>query len=139
CLSLRDFAEYDENNYDVIFTMVRVETTKKQFVVKPLMDEMSKKKFREKVMGELTGVIPHQVDTAGLMEIIRKHADVRDEEALKRELSSALSPEPEETTYLQKEEFSIGLKDVLVRDHIQVLDHTVSWEQAVRMVGEPLI
>ena len=34
CLSLRDFAEYDENNYDVIFTMVRVETTKKQFVVK---------------------------------------------------------------------------------------------------------
>src|SRR5699024_8230299 len=125
CLSLRDFAEYDENNYDVIFTMVRVETTKKQFVVKPLMDEMSKKKFREKVMGELTGVIPHQVDTAGLMEIIRKHADVRDEEALKRELSSGLSPEPEETTYLQKEEVSIGLEAVLVRVQMQ----RMSWSR----------
>lgn len=140
CLSLRDFAEYDEKNYDVVFTMGRLETTKIQFLVKPLIDEMSKKKFREKVMGELTGIIPHEIDTAGLMEIIRRHAVVKDEEALKRDIANALSPEPEEEhTYKINTQFSIGLKDVLVRETIQVLDHTVSWEEAIRMVGAPLI
>ncbi len=140
CLSLRDFAEYDEKNYDVVFTMGRLETTKMQFLVKPLIDEMSKKKFREKVMGELTGIIPHEIDTAGLMEIIRRHAVVKDEEALKRDIANALSPEPEEEhTYKINTQFSIGLKDVLVRETIQVLDHTVSWEEAIRMVGAPLI
>ena len=140
CLSLRDFAEYDEKNYDVVFTMGRLETTKMQFLVKPLIDEMSKKKFREKVMGELTGIIPHEIDTAGLMEIIRRHAVVKDEEALKRDIANALSPEPEEEhTYKINTQFSIGLKDVLVRETIQVLDHIVPWEEAVRMVGAPLI
>lgn len=140
CLSLRDFAEYDEKNYDVVFTMGRLETTKMQFLVKPLIDEMSKKKFREKVMGELTGIILHEIDTAGLMEIIRRHAVVKDEEALKRDIANALSPEPEEEhTYKINTQFSIGLKDVLVRETIQVLDHTVSWEEAIRMVGAPLI
>ncbi len=140
CLSLRDFAEYDEKNYDVVFTMGRLETTKMQFLVKPLIDEISKKKFREKVMGELTGIIPHEIDTAGLMEIIRRHAVVKDEEALKRDIANALSPEPEEEhTYKINTQFSIGLKDVLVRETIQVLDHIVPWEEAVRMVGAPLI
>lgn len=140
CLSLRDFAEYDEKNYDVVFTMGRLETTKMQFLVKPLIDEISKKKFREKVMGELTGIIPHEIDTAGLMEIIRRHAVVKDEEALKRDIANALSPElEEEHTYKINTQFSIGLKDVLVRETIQVLDHIVPWEEAVRMVGAPLI
>lgn len=140
CLSLRDFKEYDDKNYDIVFTMVRLETSKIQFLVKPFIDEISKRKFREKVMGELTGVIPHEVNTAGLMEIIRKHAIVQDEEALKREISNALNSEPEEEHFrMMNTQFSIGLKDVLVKDTIQVLDHTVPWEDAIRMVGRPLI
>ena len=99
CLSMRDFASYDETKFDLVFTMVRLETTKTQFVVKPFLDEVSKTKFREKVMGELVGIVPHKLDVSTLLNIVRKYA--------------------EET--------------------IQVLDHTLLWEDAIRTVGRPLV
>ena len=44
CLSMRDFATYDETKFDIVFTMVRLETAKTQFVVKPFLDEELQKK-----------------------------------------------------------------------------------------------
>ena len=115
CLSMRDFASYDETKFDLVFTMVRLETTKTQFVVKPFLDEVSKTKFREKVMGELVGIVPHK-------------------------LAAALNPEIEDEKLNNvRTRFQIGLKDVLVEETIQVLDHTLLWEDAIRTVGRPLV
>ncbi|MDY2727015.1 MAG: BglG family transcription antiterminator [Anaerostipes faecalis] len=140
CLSMREFAEYDEKKFDIVFTMVRLETRKMQFLVKPFIDEISKRKFREKVMGELTGIVPHEIDVIGLMDIIKKYADIQDEETLKREIANALTPDfREEPKINVGTQLSIELKDVLVKDTIQVLDHTLPWEDAVRITGIPLI
>lgn len=140
CLSMRDFASYDETKFDLVFTMVRLETTKTQFVVKPFLDEVSKTKFREKVMGELVGIVPHKLDVSTLLNIVRKYADIIDEEALKREFAAALNPEIEdEKSNNVRTRFQIGLKDVLVEETIQVLDHTLLWEDAIRTVGRPLV
>ena len=38
-----------------------------QFVVKPFLDEISKMKFREKVMGELVGIVPRKLDVSTLL------------------------------------------------------------------------
>lgn len=84
CLSMRDFATYDETKFDIVFTMVRLETAKTQFVVKPFLDEISKMKFRDKVMGELVGIVPRKLDVSTLLDVVRKYADIKDEEALKR-------------------------------------------------------
>lgn len=140
CLSMRDFASYDETKFDLVFTMVRLETTKTQFVVKPFLDEVSKTKFREKVMGELVGIVPHKLDVSTLLNIVRKYADIIDEEALKREFAAALNPEIEDEKLNNvRTRFQIGLKDVLVEETIQVLDHTLLWEDAIRTVGRPLV
>ena len=126
--------------FDLVFTMVRLETTKTQFVVKPFLDEVSKTKFREKVMGELVGIVPHKLDVSTLLNIVRKYADIIDEEALKREFAAALNPEIEdEKSNNVRTRFQIGLKDVLVEETIQVLDHTLLWEDAIRTVGRPLV
>ena len=140
CLSMRDFASYDETKFDLVFTMVRLETTKTQFVVKPFLDEVSKTKFREKVMGELVGIVPHKLDVSTLLNIVRKYGDIIDEEALKREFAAALNPEIEDEKLNNvRTRFQIGLKDVLVEETIQVLDHTLLWEDAIRTVGRPLV
>lgn len=141
CLSMREFAQYDEKDFDIVFTMVRLETSKMQFLVKPFIDDISKRKFREKVMGELTGVIPHDVDAARLMDIIKKYADIIDEEGLKREIANVLSPDIKEETSRRVDttQLSIDLKDVLVKDTIQILDKVLPWEDAVRMTAAPLM
>ncbi len=140
CLSMREFAEYDEKDFDIVFTMVRLETSKIQFLVKPFIDDISKRKFREKVMGELTGVIPHDIDVARLVDIVKKYADILDEEGLKREIASVLSPEiKEEPSRRIDTKLSIELKDVLVKETIQILDEVLPWEEAVQRTADPLI
>lgn len=140
CLSMREFAEYDEKDFDIVFTMVRLETSKIQFLVKPFIDDISKRKFREKVMGELTGVIPHDIDVARLVDIVKKYADILDEEGLKREIASVLSPEiKEEPSRRIDTKLSIELKDVLVKETIQILDEVLPWEEAVQRMADPLI
>lgn len=140
CLSMREFAEYEDKNFDIVFTMVRLETAKMQFLVKPFLDEISKRKFREKVMGELTGIIPREVDGPQLMNIIRKYAVIEDEDSLRRELEGVLNKEPEEEgVRLVDTKFTIELKDVLVNETVQIMDEILPWEEAIRMTGAPLI
>ena len=140
CLSMRDFATYDETKFDIVFTMVRLETAKTQFVVKPFLDEISKMKFRDKVMGELVGIVPRKLDVSTLLDVVRKYADIKDEEALKREFAAALNPETEEEKSDNvSTKFQIGLKDVLVEETVQVLDHVLPWEDAIQTVAKPLL
>ena len=137
---MRDFATYDETKFDIVFTMVRLETSKTQFVVKPFLDEISKMKFREKVMGELVGITPRKLDVSTLLNTVRKYADIKDEEALKREFAAALNPETEEEKSDNvRTKFQIGLKDVLVEETIQVLDHVLPWEEAIQTAAKPLL
>ena len=72
CLSMRDFATYDETKFDIVFTMVRLETE-------------------------------------------------------------------EEKSDNVRTKFQIGLKDVLVEETIQVLDHVLPWEEAIQTVAKPLL
>lgn len=140
CLSMRDFATYDETKFDIVFTMVRLETAKTQFVVKPFLDEISKMKFRDKVMGELVGIVPRKLDVSTLLDVVRKYADIKDEEALKREFAVALNPETEEEKSDNvRTKFQIGLKDVLVEETVQVLDHVLPLEDAIQTVAKPLL
>lgn len=140
CLSMREFAKYDIKKYDVVFTMIRLETSKIQFVVKPFIDEVSKQRFREKVMGELTGVVPRELDTLSLMHIIEKYTEIKDSEGLKKELTAALNPVAEEEPLRKREtRVSIELEDVLVKETIQILEEPIYWEDAIHIAAKPLI
>lgn len=90
-------------------------------------------------MGELVGIVPRKLDVSTLLNIVRKYADIKDEEALKREFAVALNPETEEEKSDNvSTKFQIGLKDVLVEETVQVLDHVLPWEDAELKVG-PLV
>ena len=76
----------------------------------------------------------------GFYQSERFFADIKDEEALKREFAAALNPETEEEKSDNvRTKFQIGLKDVLVEETVQVLDHVLPWEDAIQTVAKPLL
>ena len=91
-------------------------------------------------MGELVGIVPRKLDVSTLLNVVRKYVDIKDEEALKREFAAALNPETEEEKSDNvSTKFQIGLKDVLVEETVQVLDHVLPWEDAIQTVAKPLL
>ena len=87
-------------------------------------------------MGELVGIVPRKLDVSTLLNIVRKYADIKDEEALKREFAAALNPETEEEKSDNvSTKFQIGLKDVLVEETVQVLDHVLPWNEGILQRG----
>ena len=54
CLSLRGFYEYGKE-FQIVFSTVRLETDKKQFLVYPFANDTAKKAFREKVLENIRG------------------------------------------------------------------------------------
>ena len=85
-------------------------------------------------------MIPHKIDAISLLNIVRKYANITDEEGLKREFANVLNPELEtERMRDVSTRLQIGLKDVLVGETIQVLDEVLPWEEAIQMVAKPLI
>lgn len=55
CLSPRGFYEYDRD-FQIVFSTVRLETDKKQFLVFPFANDRAKREFKEKVLESLRGL-----------------------------------------------------------------------------------
>lgn len=140
CLSMRDFTEYKEE-FELVFTMVRLETDKLQFLVKPFLDEASKHKFREKVLSEINGIMPHEVDVTEIVRAVEQHAVIEDRDALVREINRVLNPvnvqgTAERTAEIKEQPM---LADVLTKETIRISEKPMEWEDAVRTASAPLL
>lgn len=140
CLSMRDFTEYKEE-FELVFTMVRLETDKLQFLVKPFLDEASKHKFREKVLSEINGIMPHEVDVTEIVRAVEQHAVIEDRDALVREINRVLNPvnvqgTAERTAEMKEQPM---LADVLTKETVQISEEPMEWEDAVRAASAPLL
>lgn len=140
CLSMREFNKYQED-FDIVFSMVRLETDKIQFLAKPFFDEKSKRKFREKVLGELNGVIPHQIEMADVVNVIEKYAIIQDKSSLMKELKIAMGVSSSNSSekHQHKIQNQIELKNVLTEDMIQITNQHLQWKEAIQMVAKPLL
>ena len=140
CLSMRDFTEYKEE-FELVFTMVRLETDKLQFLVKPFLDEASKHKFREKVLSEINGIMPHEVDVTEIVRAVEQHAVIEDRDALVIEINRVLNPvnvqgTAERTAEIKEQPM---LADVLTKETIRISEKPMEWEDAVRTASAPLL
>lgn len=140
CLSMRDFTEYKEE-FELVFTMVRLETDKLQFLVKPFLDEASKHKFREKVLSEINGIMPHEVDVTEILRAVEQHAVIEDRDALAREINKVLNPGNAQGSADRMAEMKEQpmLADVLVKETVQISKNLLTWEEAVRTASAPLL
>lgn len=140
CLSIRAFEEYDKP-YDLIFTTVRLDSEKPQYLVKPFLNDYAKQRFREKVMGSLSGIKPHRINLSEIMDIVRKHAQVDDNEQMMKDLQQYLFQDPSLPTQkvVHQEGVELSLADILTTKTVQVEHEELSWQQAIEKAAKPLL
>jgi mannitol operon transcriptional antiterminator len=78
---------------------------------------------------------PEQNRTEHLMDVIKRHATIHEEDALKKELVHFL----EQTTPRIKELRKPMLNELLTEQTIQLIERVTNWEEAIQVASQPLV
>ncbi|MGL4697723.1 BglG family transcription antiterminator [Enterococcus larvae] len=143
-MSLREFYEVNPK-VDIIFSTVGVDTDIPSFFIKHFLTEEEKQQLKYKVEREVFGRQPYigaddQVSMEKIISVIEKHATIHSKQLLREELDQLLFSVEKElprSARLFKERW--GLLELLPPQNIQIYDKPLSFEEAIRLCGKPLI
>ncbi|WP_226672310.1 BglG family transcription antiterminator [Rossellomorea aquimaris] len=134
-LSMR---EYRTNEYeaDIIFSTNYIKEKDIPVIHVPaILTNLEKERVMQR-MNELFDSKPTEKNrTDLLMDVIKRHATVHEEDAMKKELVQLL----EQTTPTIKELRKPMLNELLTEQTIQLKDRVTSWEEAIRVASQPLV
>ncbi|WP_010648215.1 BglG family transcription antiterminator [Oceanobacillus massiliensis] len=138
-LSIREFLDYPLH-YDVVFSPVHLETTKKLFVTKVFLGQEEKYRLRKQVMLEVHGYIPNDIDVNYLMEIIKQHATIDSEKDLIDSLENYINRD-EDAAVVKKnvDKQELNLDQLITPQNITLEDSVSYWEDAIQKGAHPLI
>ncbi len=133
--SLRDINNISPKSYDMIFSTVDGHARGKPFyVVKPFLTQVEKNYLTQQVVKDFPEINVKDISVDRLMEVIRKYADIHEEEALFSELVNFL--------YLNNQKqgrFSPMLSELITEDMIQITDEALGWKEAITEASRPLL
>ncbi|GAB2023464.1 BglG family transcription antiterminator [Pseudolactococcus yaeyamensis] len=140
-MSLREFYDLDPK-VDIIFSTVHVDTDTPSFLVKHFLTEDEKKLLKYKVESiifnhqtYIGSGHPFSIDK--LISVIEKHTSIYSQDLLKKEL--------EELFFLEKGqqpkrfEGEAEVLALLPQQHIQIYRQPLTFTEAIRMCGKPLL
>ncbi|MEH7387438.1 BglG family transcription antiterminator [Bacillus sp. JJ1521] len=131
--------EYEINDYEVDFVVSTTPLTKKDkpvFVVSPILSEAEKESLLKNVNALVgTNMIEQSTSIEGLMGIIKKHATIKDEESLEREVRKYFSNHQSKVVLSTKP----SLHQLLTREFIQIKKGSTDWKEAIRVGAKPLL
>ncbi|MFS0561095.1 BglG family transcription antiterminator [Terribacillus sp. 179-K 1B1 HS] len=131
-MSVREFITYDLD-YDIVFSPVLLETSKKLFLTKTMMDTREKRLLRKQVLTYIHGFVSKEVRASDIMKIISNHATVKNKQALEQELQAYLSEVDQHVVRTTSDEAQpLQLSDFLMNPHVLMTYQIESWEEAVR-------
>ncbi|UOQ46551.1 BglG family transcription antiterminator [Halobacillus salinarum] len=137
-LSIREFENYDLD-YDLVFASSYLETEKKLFLTKAFLNEEDKRRLKKQVMLETNGYLSSQIDMNEVMDIIKSHSRIDEEDELLKDLQNYLNRDDQSSLKQTITPSRMNLLDLIRKDTI-VLKKTVdSWEEALTVASKPLI
>ena len=119
--------------YDLVFSTVKVRTSKPTYTVPVLMNEHEKNELFYMVKKEFPRADRYSRDVEELMIIIEKHADINNEKDLKFLISQYLNTEKN-----YKKVVSPLLKELITKETYQVTDQNLNWKEAIALAAKPL-
>ncbi|WP_077308013.1 BglG family transcription antiterminator [Terribacillus halophilus] len=138
-MSVREFITYDID-YDLVFSPVVLETSRKMFITKTMLDANEKRLLRKQVLSYIHGFVSKEVRTSDIMQIIHNHATVKDAKALEEELQAYLSQVDQHVVQKTPDEPQpLQLSDFLVGQHLKMTFQSNSWEDAVQSCASILL
>ncbi|MEE1466711.1 MAG: BglG family transcription antiterminator [Clostridium sp.] len=139
-LSSRQFYEY-RKDFDVVFATVHLDTRLPQFLVKPIMDDNDLHNLRKKVCNEILNKTIYEVNSASLLHVIEKFADVRDRKGLAAALKNYLGETNEEQVLtehvIHAQEDS--LSELLTEKTVRIATTAMDWQTAICEAAAPLL
>jgi len=131
--SVDQISTLPKSSYDLIFSTVRVVSTKPVYLVKPLLSQVEKNFLIQEVSKEFPSLNYRNISVDQIMGVIEKYADIRDEEKLFSELVDILYFEGS-----KKGRYSPMLSELLTEDMIRFTDESLDWREAIRLSAKPL-
>lgn len=128
------FQDIPATNYDVVFSTVDVKSFKPVFIVKPLLSEVEKVHLVRRVFQHFPRMNNMNLDVDQLLDIIKKHADVKDENKLLSEIVNLFYAE-NKSKGLEKP----MLSELLTEEMIHFTSKNLNWRDAIEKTAEPLI
>ncbi|MGM0777876.1 MAG: BglG family transcription antiterminator [Bacillota bacterium] len=104
------------------------------FIVNPILNPSEKESLLKQVQASEKRPKSENIDA--LMDIIRKHADIKDENMLIQELKVYYQSNKETKSEVDQKPM---LNEVLTADKIQFADSAPSWQEALQMASQPLL
>ncbi|AXI10528.1 transcription antiterminator BglG [Oceanobacillus zhaokaii] len=132
--SAEEIANVAKSSYDLIFSTVEVDSTKPAYLLKPLLSQVEKNYLLQAVATDFPRLDYSLISVDKLMGIIKKHAEIKDEEKLFSELVDKL--------YFKKSNkgrYSPMLSELLTEDMIHFTSESLDWHHAISMAAEPLV
>lgn len=131
--SVDQIADIPKSAYDLIFSTVRVPSTKPVYLVKPLLSQIEKNYLIQEIAKEFPSLNYRNISVDQMIEVIRKYADIRDEEKLFSELVNVLYFDSS-----KKGRYSPMLSELMTKDMINFTDERLDWKEAIRLAAKPL-
>ncbi|MCM3090665.1 MULTISPECIES: BglG family transcription antiterminator [unclassified Cytobacillus] len=130
--------EYEKASLaDLDFVISTTPVSRKQipvFIVNPILNPSEKESLLKQVQASEKKPKSETIDA--LMDIIRKHADIKDESMLIQELKAYYQSNKEAKSEVDQKPM---LNEVLTADKIQFADSVQSWQDALQMASQPLL
>jgi mannitol operon transcriptional antiterminator len=105
------------------------------FVVSPILSDTETESLLKKV-NALFRLPQRQATTVNsIMQIIARHADIREQDMLIQELKEYLY----KPNSIIQEDNRPMLNDLITKDMIQLLDEVTDWEEAIQLASRPLL
>ncbi|WMC91578.1 BglG family transcription antiterminator [Kineothrix sp. MB12-C1] len=127
--SLEDYLQ----EYDYIISTIELRGYDNVIVVNPIFTQRDIQLIMNKLL-DFSGTA-HMFDMEMLIHVIRKSADIYDEEQLRQDLNVLMYQKTEEN----KEEKNPVLKDLIYGDRINIVPHVESWQDAITLAAKPLL
>lgn len=135
-ISVRDFVCY-RHSVDIVFSTVPVQTDKKLFIIRTLLNEQEKRELQQRVAEGVNGIRTSTVQLESILQLIEKHTKVINYQALKSELKNLLFEKRLPVQIDEKEKPSIA--DIMQPDFIQFKKKQLSWQDAIHTAAMPLL
>ena len=132
--TIGEISEIPIASYDLIFSTVEVSSIKPVYIVKPLLSQVEKNYLFQAVASDFPRMDFNQVSVERVMSVVRKYADIKEDEKLFSELVNILHSQNTD-----KGRYAPMLSELLTKDMIQFTNEKIEWRDAITKASEPLL
>lgn len=135
--SVDQLQNVSEENYDVVFSTIPLESKKRVYLVKPLMSQLEKNQLINQVQEELLVPGFSMPSAEEILKALSPHIELKSgvtKEKLYKVLNKKMNRLIE-----QKEDNRPMLTELITPEMIQLSDEVADWETAIRTAAKPLV